>query len=337
MNSPLISFIIPAFNSAETIGLCLKSVFDQSLAKDQFEVIVVNNNSSDETVRVAEAFRSVKLIDEGKQGRSYARNTGAQHAGGKYLAFIDSDVVLDPQWAVQILKGFETSSVGGAAGPVIPAEFVGKASLNSYRKRAGTESTSGQFNLLHLTVKESPMINTAACLYLKEAFQKTGGFDPSLVRHEDIDFSKRVLLTGYDLASVPEAKAQVIFNGSGWSDYFGRTFEDGYMKQDYLLKWHHFLFKSEDGNNPSLIMMFSDEVFMNAIKGVIKGERYYFLKALNSVIKSSGRLAKILTFPSSQKYQCGIIREKAHIFENGSPLIEFNLHNKTVRRIRNKE
>jgi glycosyltransferase involved in cell wall biosynthesis len=279
----------------------------------------------------------VKLINERKQGRSYARNTGATHASGKYLAFIDSDVVLDSQWASHALKGFDVSSVAGAAGPIVPADLMGKAGLNSYRRRAGDESTGGTFNLMHLTVKESPMINTAACLYLKEAFHKTGGFDTSLIRHEDIDFSKRVLLAGYDLASVPDAKAQVIFNGLGWSDYFGRTFEDGYMKQDYLLKWQDFLFKNEEGTNPSLIMMFSDEVFMNAMRGIIKGERYYFLKALNSVIKSTGRMAKILTFPSSQKYQCGIIREKAHIFENGSPFIEFNMRDKTVRRIRNKK
>lgn len=326
----MISFIVPAWNSERTLHHCLKSIFDQKL--DNFEVIVVNNNSTDSTTEIAQKF-PVQLIHENKQGRSHARNTGAKVAKGIYLAFIDSDVILDGGWAENALKGFRVSSVAGVGGPIMPSEIMGNACLNSYRKRAGEESTSGAFNLLHLTVKESPMINSAACMYLKSAFESVGGFDPELDRHEDIDLSKRVMLAGFDLASVPDARAQVIFNGNDWGSYFKRTFDDGFTKQDYLQKWQNYLFVSP-GNKSTRVSMFVDEVIMTFLKGVTKQERYYFLRSLNAAVKTTGQLSKLFTFRSVKKYHCDMIREKAHIFENGQPIIEFDLRRKTVTKIR---
>lgn len=326
----MISFIVPAYNSEETIRLCLKSIFAQT--SETNEVIVVDNNSTDSTGSIAKEF-PVRLIHEPKQGRSHARNAGAKVAKNEFLAFIDSDVILDPNWAENALKGFDVPTVGGVAGPIVPAEIMGSACLNSFRKRAGEESTDGEFNLLHLTVKESPMINSAACMYLRTVFEKTGGFDPELDRHEDIDFSKRVMLSGFDLASVPEARARVIFNGSGWGAYFKRTFEDGYSKQEYLQKWRDYLFAGK-GNQSLRVTMFLNEVLLSFLKGILKCERYYFLRSLNSAIKAMGQVSKIFTFRSVKKYHCDMIREKAYVFRNGLPIIEFDLRLKTVTKIR---
>lgn len=332
----MISFIIPAYNSERTLKICLESVFQQTIPKDSYEVIVVNNNSSDKTPDLAKNF-PVTLINEASQGRSFARNTGAKIAKGKFLAFLDSDVILQPDWAEQALKGFEISTVAGVAGPVVPSLQFGCRSLNNYRKRSVEENTLGTFNILHLLVKESPMINTAACMYLKVAFEKVNGFDPVLKRHEDIDLSKRLLLAGYDLASVPAAKAEVIFNGEGWLSYFRRTFEDGYTKHTYLLKWKDYHFRGNRTSSSSLASMFFKEVVLNFVWAFLKMDVFYFVKALNSSIKSTGRLVNMLTFGSVPKYQCGIIREKAHVFESGIPMIEFDMKNKTMKRIQTRK
>lgn len=327
-----VSFIIPAFNAEKTISQCLQSILGQSYDPEKIEIILVDNNSTDQTSEFAKSFSRVRYVLEEKQGRSHARNTGLALANGEFVAFIDSDVFLDKDWLTNILGAFKADSVGGAQGPVIPANIMGKRSLNHYRKRVVSENTDGKFNLLYHPFKESPMINTAACVYRKEAVLQVGGFDIQLRRHEDIDLSRRVLLSGYDLAAVPDAEAHVIFNGEGWPSYFIRSFQDGFTKSIYLAKWKNQLFQS-DLTGQSNASMFYDEVIKNFFRSFYFKDSYYLLKSLNALLKSLGRIFSLFSsakkgFPSSVK-----TRERGYIFENGSPVIEFNFKDMTVKRI----
>lgn len=90
MNAPRFSVIIPAFNSAQTIGRAIHSVLDQSCAP--LEVIVVNDGSTDDTEKVVAGFhRHVKNLYQPNTGVSSARNAGAKAARGEWLAFLDAD------------------------------------------------------------------------------------------------------------------------------------------------------------------------------------------------------------------------------------------------------
>jgi glycosyltransferase involved in cell wall biosynthesis len=88
--SPLVSIIIPTFNSGRTIGICLESIIKQTYR--EIEIIVVDNYSSDNTVKMAKSFNSKVIISSSE--RSAARNLGAKLAKGEYLLFIDSDMKL---------------------------------------------------------------------------------------------------------------------------------------------------------------------------------------------------------------------------------------------------
>lgn len=330
----MISFIIPAFNAEKTISLCLKSIFAQDLSGGSFEVLVVDNNSNDETVKRAQVFSQVRIIQEAAQGRSYARNAGAKIAAGQYVAFVDADVILETDWAKNLLKAFTRASVGGAQGSIIPSEAQGLSSLNKYRIRNALDSTDGTFSILNLTTKESPMINTAACIYRKDAFEKAGGFDPHLNRHEDIDLSKRVILCGFDLALSLDSKAHVIYNGSGWISYFMRSFEDGYYKGDYLHKWKGWLFTSETAVAESNLRMFCSEVPMNILRSAMKLDLYYSLKAVNSMMKSLGRLVRALKSSTISVFEKEPSSKQAYILQDDVPIIEFDMTKKTVTKIR---
>ncbi len=232
----LISIIIPAYNAERTIFRTLDSIYKSGFPKDQLEVILVDNNSSDETNLIAERF-PIKVIHEGRQGRSIARNTGSKQAQGDYLFFLDADVYVEPGYFEEILKVLKRTGIGAVQGMIIPSDVDGQEGINQYRYRTIGEGTSETFCLMNLMVRESPMINSAACAYRREAFELVGGFDEALERHEDIDLARRVSYGGYTLASAEKARAHVIYHGEGWPSYFMRSFADGYTKIDYNRKW----------------------------------------------------------------------------------------------------
>ncbi len=94
-----LSFIIPAHNEEAYIGNCLKSIFDATKNKfTDFEIIVVNNASTDRTKEVAAAFPGVIVVDEPNKGLTKARQKGLTEAKGDWLAYLDADTRLPEHW-----------------------------------------------------------------------------------------------------------------------------------------------------------------------------------------------------------------------------------------------
>lgn len=99
-----LSLVIPAYNEERYIGACLDAVAAQSVMPD--EVIVVDNNSKDKTVSIAEKYPFVKLVHEKRQGLRYSRNTGLDMATGDILGRIDSDTMIGPDWVKRVKHAF---------------------------------------------------------------------------------------------------------------------------------------------------------------------------------------------------------------------------------------
>lgn len=110
-----VSVIIPAYNSGDSIGACLRSLFNQTLSPH--EVIVINDASTDTTAQMAGSF-DVKIFSLTKnKGSAFARSHGAGKATGDIVAFLDSDCVAPPTWVESIVKEFEADpSLGGVGG-----------------------------------------------------------------------------------------------------------------------------------------------------------------------------------------------------------------------------
>lgn len=117
MEKPLtLSIIIPVYNEERYLPACLDSIARQSEKPD--EVIVVDNNSNDRSVKIAKSYDFVTVIYEEKQGIIAARNRGMNYAKGDILGRIDSDVELDRNWVKQLKQDYkndEVSAVGGTA------------------------------------------------------------------------------------------------------------------------------------------------------------------------------------------------------------------------------
>lgn len=128
MNMPLkISVIICTYNRAAYIPDALKSLSDQTLSKDAFEVIIVNNNSTDDTAEVCKnsiakyTSTNITYTNELNQGASFARNTGAKLAHSPLLCFMDDDAIAEPDYLFRITEFFRVHpEAGGLGGRIIP-------------------------------------------------------------------------------------------------------------------------------------------------------------------------------------------------------------------------
>jgi len=102
----LVSIIIPTYNEEKLIGLCLASLQNQNFNKKDYEVIVVNNASTDNTVHLIQEF-GVKIVDEPKKGVASAVKRGFLEARGKIIAITEADTMVPPDWILKIYMAFQ--------------------------------------------------------------------------------------------------------------------------------------------------------------------------------------------------------------------------------------
>lgn len=119
---PVISVIVCTYNRADLLAECLDSLNSQTLDESNYEVIIIDNNSSDHTQDVAHGFvdriANFRVFLEEIQGLSHARNRGWREAKGQYVAYLDDDAKASPTWCERILAAFSeqgttTAAVGG--------------------------------------------------------------------------------------------------------------------------------------------------------------------------------------------------------------------------------
>ena len=120
-----ISAVVCTHNRDKHLYSTIKSLVDQSIDKSIYEIIVVDNASTDNTMKVIKHFegeKNFRFIQEPKLGLSYARNLGWKKAAGEFVAFIDDDAVASKGWLLRILAAFQSipnlGAVGGKIEPI---------------------------------------------------------------------------------------------------------------------------------------------------------------------------------------------------------------------------
>jgi glycosyltransferase involved in cell wall biosynthesis len=185
------SVVIPAFNSAKTIGLTLKSLLDAARVPD--EILVVDGCSSDDTVEIAKKF-GVRVILNEKRHVAAARQLGTINAKYEVVAFTDSDCIPARDWLERIVNNFEKDSLLNGTG--------GKIVLSKPRNRIQEFSAQVFEVIMHfpgerIIVNEKKMNGAFAganCAYKKESILAVGGFRDFFSNHaEEIDLFWRLV------------------------------------------------------------------------------------------------------------------------------------------------
>lgn len=200
--NPTVSIIIPAYNEAERLPLCLQSIQDLDWPREQLEVIVVDNGSTDTTCEIARSFNAVLLQDD-TRNVSGLRNLGARQARGEILAFVDADCMVSPNWLKCAFRYFEdpTAAAWGSP-PEIPDNPTWvQAAWRLVRVPAEPVGTVDWLESMNLFVR-------------KPLFELVGGFNESLETCEDVDFCFRIADHGH---IVSDRAIQVIHLGEAAS------------------------------------------------------------------------------------------------------------------------
>jgi glycosyltransferase involved in cell wall biosynthesis len=183
MKQPLVSFVIPVLNGEQDIARCLNAIRSQSFASDQYEVLIVDNGSTDRTQQIVRNLGFHVDVIPGVTV-SALRNRAAKSARGAYVAFVDADVELAPDWLLNGLASFKHQTVTASGGPrCIPqrATWVQRAwgmHLESRRPKAQP--------------KPVPWLYSMAFIVCRGAFQAVGGFNECLETAEDVDLCYRL-------------------------------------------------------------------------------------------------------------------------------------------------
>lgn len=181
MEKPTVSIIIPTYNSAATLGRCLKSICAQSYSS--FEVIVVDNLSDDVTVRIAAEF-GAKILRQ-KSTPALARNLGVANSIGKYVFFIDSDQALSTSVMEECVRNCENENAGMVR---VPEIFVGDGfwgSCSAEWKNCGGK-VEQKYGASGRSLTGEPRF------FVKESITRVGLLDPALLWGEDYDLYQRL-------------------------------------------------------------------------------------------------------------------------------------------------
>jgi GT2 family glycosyltransferase len=210
--------ILCTYNRCASLKTALDSVVSQVLPQSvEWELLVVDNNSTDATREVIQDYTSrhpglVRYVFEGRQGKSNALNRGIQEAKGKLLAFVDDDVVAEPDWLQNLIAPLHDAELAGVGGRIVaPADFAPPRWL----ALEGPYSLAGVLALYDkgragAELKEPPFGTNMA--FRKDVFDKLGLFHPDIgprpgseIRGEDTEFGRRVLAAGERLWYAPSA------------------------------------------------------------------------------------------------------------------------------------
>jgi glycosyltransferase involved in cell wall biosynthesis len=191
-----VSVVVPAYNAEETVGACLRALLAQD-AGEPYEVILVDDGSSDRTAEVAGGFGPrVRVVRQANRGAAAARNTGVAAARGEIVLFTDADCEPAPGWAWALIRAIR-SGADGAKGTyrtrqrALAARFVQAEYESKYRRMA--------------RMRRIDFVDTYSAAYRRDLFVRSGGFDEGIRNVEDQELSFRLAEAGANLRFAPGA------------------------------------------------------------------------------------------------------------------------------------
>ncbi len=223
----MISVIIPAHNAANSIAKCVESVRNQSISPDEYEIIVVDDGSTDDTASIA--WQSGAEVVQQNRGRpAAARNAGINAAQGDILCFTDADCFPTPNWLEELTRPFDNPDIIGSKGiytseqTELTARFVQLEYEDKYDLLRGQERID--------------FIDTYSAAYRRQVLMANNCFDESFPYLEDQELSFRLAARGYGMVFQPTAVVSHLHSHT-LVGYFRKKFTIGYWKAQVIRRF----------------------------------------------------------------------------------------------------
>ena len=181
-----VSIVVPFHNEEKHIEECIQTLLKLDYDRDLYEILMINNNSTDRSVEIVSAYPDVRLLDEKKPGDFAARNLGIAESRGRIIAFTDSDTAPDPDWLKQIVQAMEDPDTALVVGSLrFSSESLGMDLLRDY------EAEKNRF----IFSSDDPRIYygyTCNMAVRRSVFEKLGPF-PEVYRNSDAVYVRKVV------------------------------------------------------------------------------------------------------------------------------------------------
>lgn len=248
---PMVSIIVCSYNGANTLKECLESL--DLLNYPNYEVVLVNDGSKDNTPELVEAFEKARVEQAAAEGRklppftnivqknmglSYARNVGAYASKGDVIAYTDSDCMADPDWLFYLVSTLLSGDYCGVGGPNVSPPAV------NWVQAAVCAAPGGPAHVL-LTDTVAEHIPGCNMAFHRWAFMNIGGFDTEYRKAgDDVDFCWRLQTNGGTIAFSPSA---IVWHYRRFTlDAFKKQ-QDGYGEAESMLRFKHLIFFGPTG------------------------------------------------------------------------------------------
>jgi len=176
-----VSFIVPTLNEEKYLPLCLEAIKKQKISNGEFEIIVIDNGSTDNTIEIAKKY-GAKIFKAPGKTVAALRNIGAAEANGAYLAYVDADCIISDNWIENALEHFVNPKVAAVGSPT---KIQNKDS--TWIQRHWFLQRKDKPTVRHVT-----WLPTENLIVRKSAFENVKGFNENLITCEDADLCYRL-------------------------------------------------------------------------------------------------------------------------------------------------
>lgn len=191
---PSASVVVAVHNGERTLGDCLASLARLDYPPDRYEIVCVDNASTDATPRILAKHAThgarCRIVREPKRGPAAARNAGVRCATGEVVAFTDADCTVDPAWLRHLAAAALEAPIGIAGGTILSRRPCN--AIEAFGQRIHDHRRA-------LTELHPPYAITMNWASRRAVLDELGGFDETLARCSDVDLSYRILQAGYSL------------------------------------------------------------------------------------------------------------------------------------------
>ncbi len=242
---PEVSVVLPYFNAENTLERAVESILSQTFPS--FEILLVNNNSTDQSLTIAQYLAQkdsrIRLLNEPKQGVDHAMNCGLENSRGRFIARMDADDIAHPQRLEKQVRFLNENPGIGLVGSFVKyvSHNSGTGGFKRFVKWVNSFQTLEEIERNRFV--EIPVVNPTI-LFRRELFEKLGG-----CRHgdfpEDYEMQLRYLQAGVKMAKLPELLLE-------WHDYSTRITrtDNRYSTEAFFRVKATYFKKWSEQNNP---------------------------------------------------------------------------------------
>ena len=244
MSDNKVSIIIPTKNNGDILEKCLAAIQNLDYPKEEYEVIIVDGHSTDNTVEIAKKY-GCKIVYEDVGTRGGACNIGVKNAKGEFIAFTDGDCVVPKDWLRNLIKHFNDKNIASVGGPNITpeedtefAECIGL--VLTFLSKPGS-----RYGLVADKVIETFHNSGCNVAYRKNVIEEAGWFNEKLITCEDEELDYRILEKGYKILYTPDAKV-LHYRRPTWKRFYKQAYKYAVGRMQAIKlhwkmgKWYHY-------------------------------------------------------------------------------------------------